>query len=224
MKYIRSGAAAIILAGASATAQAELSGNIGWDSEYVFRGVPQSDSSANGGIDFETGIGDSDLGFYVGSWAADVGEGLEIDYYGGATLDVGDFSFLLGATYYDYTDDFDDTYKEINFGVDFAFLSFEAAIGEYDNFDGPTQDYRFFALTAEHNGFFATVGTFGDDFDGEFVELGYGTEIATVDVTGKWIYSNQDLLGGEKDQTLLVQVSKSFSWDQVVNAWDGITN
>ena len=35
-------------------------------SDYVFRGIPQSSSSAYGGVDFESG------GFYLGTWFADL--------------------------------------------------------------------------------------------------------------------------------------------------------
>jgi uncharacterized protein (TIGR02001 family) len=224
MKKLWNAVAVVALAGASMSAQAEVTGNVGWDSEYIFRGVPQSDSSASGGVDWATDEEDSGLGLYVGTWAADVDEGLEIDYYGGVTATVGDFDFLLGATYYDYTDDFDDTYKEINLGADWKFLSFAAAVGEYDNFDGPTQDYQYYEVTAEHNGFFATVGSFQDDFDGEYIKAGYGTQIVGIDVTGYYVYSNKDLLGPEtgSDQSIVVQVNKSFSFQQVVDAWNGI--
>jgi hypothetical protein len=45
MKQIWRGVAAIVMTGTAMTAQAELTGNIGWDSEYIFRGISQSDSS-----------------------------------------------------------------------------------------------------------------------------------------------------------------------------------
>ncbi len=227
MKLLNSGAVALILALTAVNAQAEVSANIGWDSEYIFRGISQSDSSVNGGVDWDATIGDSKVGYYVGTWAADVDEGLEIDYYGGFTADLGDLDLKLGYTYYDYTDDFDDTYQEINLGADWEFLSLAAAIGEYDNFDGPDQDYQYYEVTAEHNGFFATVGSFHDDFDGEYVKVGYGAQIVGVDVTASYIYSSSDLVdpdgtGDGSDQWLILQVNKSFSGEQIANAWRGL--
>lgn len=44
----------------SATANAEWSGNIGWTSDYYYRGIFQASSSASGGIDY------SKNGFYAG--------------------------------------------------------------------------------------------------------------------------------------------------------------
>ena len=83
----------------------DMSANIGYNSQYIYRGIPQSKSSAFGGFD----IGAN--GFYGGVWAADVDDGIEIDYYGGYGFDVGDFNFGVGGTIYTYTGDFDDTYK-----------------------------------------------------------------------------------------------------------------
>ena len=106
----------------------DLSANIGYSSEYIYRGIPQKSSSAFGGFDLETG------GFYAGTWGADVGDGIEIDYYGGYGFEVGDFNFGVGGTVYTYTGDFDDTYKEVNLSAGWKWLTFDAAIGEYDNF------------------------------------------------------------------------------------------
>ena len=52
--------------------------NIGWSSDYIFRGIFQNSSSAYAGVDYTT-----DSGFYVGNWDADVGLGLENDLYFG---------------------------------------------------------------------------------------------------------------------------------------------
>jgi len=207
---LKIGLGAVILA-ASAAANAQASANIGWASEYHFRGILQKVSSANGGLDYESS------GFYVGTWAADVGDGLEVDGYFGYGTDVGDFSLSVGYTGYFYTGDFDDTYQEINLGGAFAGLSLDVAIGRYDNFDGPTQDYIFTALTFEQNGFYGTYGTFSQDFDGDYLELGYGRTIAEIDFGIVLILANSDLLGDingdgipDDDESLLFTIGKSF--------------
>ena len=200
------------LAITSTTASAvDLSANLGFSSEYIYRGIPQKTSSAFGGLDLEAG------GFYAGTWAADVGDGIEIDYYGGYGFSVGDFSFSVGGTYYDYTGDFDDVYQEVNLSAGWKWFTVDAAIGEYENFDGPTLDYEFYSVTAELNGFHGTIGTFEEDFDGTYYEAGYGDTL-TVQETDLFdyaiaiIHSDSTLLGGSSDTNLTFTLSKSFSF------------
>ena len=191
---------------ASATASADWSANIGWASEYHFRGIFQKNSSASGGVDFEQN------GFYVGTWAADVGDGLEVDGYFGYGGEFEDFGYSIGFTGYYYTGDFDDTYQEINLGGSYGPLAVDVAVGEYENFDGPTQDYTFASVTLEGNGFYGTFGTFSQDFDGDYLELGYGTTFSEVDLGIALILANDDLIGDE-DETLVFTIGTSFDLD-----------
>ena len=200
MKFVKTGLALTLLA---STAQADLSANLGYASEYHYRGILQKNSSASGGLDYEQG------GFYVGTWAADVGDGLEVDGYFGYGTDVGDVSLSVGFTGYYYTGDFDDTYQEINLGAGFGLLSLDVAIGEYDNFTGPTLDYSYYALSIEKDGFSATLGSFAQDFDGDYLQLGYDTTISEIDFGVALIFANDDLVG-DKEESLIFTVGKSF--------------
>lgn len=184
-------------------AQAEWSANLGFASEYYYRGIFQESTSANGGIDFQKG------GFYAGTWAADVGDGLEVDGYFGYGTTVGEVDLSVGYTGYFYTGDFDDTYQEINLGAGFGIFSVDVAVGEYDNFDGPTLDYMYYALTAEKNGFYGKFAGFSRDFEGEYVELGYGTAVSDIDLGVSLIFSNEDLIG-EDDEAIVFTVGKAF--------------
>lgn len=188
---------------ATGIAQADVSVNLGYASEYHYRGILQKNSSANGGIDYSSG------GFYVGSWAADVGDGLEVDLYGGYGADVGDVSLSIGFTGYYYTGDFDDTYQEINLGAGFGLLSLDVAIGEYDNFDGPTADYTYYALTLEKNGFYGKYAGFSQDFEGEYFEFGYGASVAEIDFGIALILANDDLVG-DAEESIVFTIGKSF--------------
>jgi uncharacterized protein (TIGR02001 family) len=188
---------------ASGIANADWSANAGYASEYHFRGILQKTSSASGGLDFEAG------GFYAGTWAADVGDGLEVDGYFGYGAEVGDLGLSVGYTGYFYTGDFDDTYQEINLGASFGILSVDVAIGEWDAFEGDTQDYTYYAITLENNGFYGTYGGFSQDFEGEYLELGYGTTIAEIDFGVALILANDDLVG-EDDESLIFTIGKSF--------------
>ncbi len=196
-----------LLAGTAGAQAAEWSANIGWASDYYFRGILQKSSSASGGIDF------GHNGFYAGVWAADVGEltgdGLEIDGYFGYTGEVGNFNYGVGYTGYYYTGDFDDTYHEINLSAAWKFITFDAAIGEYNNFGLADQNYQFYSLTLEHNGFYGKYGTFDDEFDGAYFEAGYGTRIADFDVTFYGLYSDENPIG-EATEALVFTIGKTF--------------
>lgn len=185
------------------TANADWSANLGYASEYHYRGILQKNSSASGGVDYENG------GFYAGLWTADVGDGLEVDLYGGYGADVGAVSLSAGFTGYYYTGDFDDTYQEINLGAAVGGLTLDVAVGQYDNFAGPTQDYTYYALTYEAQGFYGKLGGFAQDFEGEYVELGYGTTVAEIDLGLALIFANSDLVG-DAEESLVFTVGKSF--------------
>ena len=193
---------------ASAAANAGWSANIGWESDYYFRGIFQKSSSAQGGIDFDYN------GFYVGTWAADVGggvtgDGLEIDYYLGYGGEAGDFSYGVGYTAYTYTGDFDDTYQEINLSAGFSFVTLDIALGEYENFGGPTLDYEFYSVTAEYKGFWGQYGTFDNDFDGDYWQVGYGTTISEIDFGLSLLYSDETLVG-TSEEALIFSIGKTF--------------
>ncbi len=212
-------AAALLLSGAGfsgiANAQ-EVSYNIGYASEYYYRGLLQKESSGSAGIDFTSG------GFYVGGWTADVGDGLEVDGYFGYNIETdAGFTAGIGFTGYYYTGDFDDTYEEINLNFGFGMLGLEYSFGTYGNFDGPEQDYNFLAATiAGENGLYGTVGTFGGDFDGNYIEVGYGMTISEIDFGIAAIFSSDEFGAGngqfdadgnpDSSQAVVFTVGKSF--------------
>lgn len=190
--------AAAILAPMSGSAQeAELTAEVGWVSEYYYRGIPQKTSSASAGV--ELGLN----GLYAGTWAADVGDGAEVDLYGGYLQDFGEVTLGVGGTGYFYTGDFDDTYLEGNLFAGVGPIGVEFSLGRWEAFDQPTEDYTFLAVTGEHEGAYATVGTFGGDFSGSYGEVGYGFAVSDVDLTISWVWSDDELSGrGTSDNTL----------------------
>ncbi len=202
---IRKSAFVAITLFAGGTAQAEVSANLGFASDYYYRGIFQAASSANGGVDYEGG------GFYAGTWAADVNDGLEVDGYFGYGGEVADFSYSVGYTGYFYTGDFDDTYQEINLGGSYGLVTFDAAFGEYANFDGPTLDYGYYAFTIEKNGFYGKYAGFSEDFSGKYFEAGYSTTVANIDLGVTLLFNDKDLSGdGESDEAIIFTISKTF--------------
>lgn len=109
-KLIGAFSAAMLGAGAlAAPAAAEerkwtFSFNVAGTSDYVFRGVSQTDEQPafQAGVDVGYGI------FYLGAWGSGVdenfvgGSSAEIDFYGGVTPSAGIFDFDFGFIYYWY--------------------------------------------------------------------------------------------------------------------------
>ena len=180
---------------APAVSMAQLSGNVGYVSDYIYRGIYQEDSSASAGLDYE-----HESGMYVGTWAADVGDGLEYDLYFGTGGDLADtgFSWSAGFTGYYYTNDWDNTYQEINLGLGYGAFSLDVALGDYDA-SPASQDYSFTSLGYDFgNGIYASVGAHGGDVaDGEVLEVGYGFDFMGLDLSVALIAVGGDLAGSQ---------------------------
>ncbi len=107
----------------AATPEHNVTGNIGLFSQYIFRGLTQTDRepALQGGFDYA-----HSSGFYAGTWASNIsflkenastpfagagtgtmgtyhrGGSLEWDFYGGYKGTLGDFGYDIGALYYYY--------------------------------------------------------------------------------------------------------------------------
>lgn len=114
-----------VLLGNLSLAQAELSANVGVTSNYLWRGVSQTDDgpAVSGGIDWS-----HDSGFYLGTWASNIdwgqGAGAEVDFYGGYGFDLGEAGLDVGAIYYYYpASDYDDSdFLELYLNASWKFL------------------------------------------------------------------------------------------------------
>jgi len=176
-----------------------LSFNIGFVSEYWYRGVHQSDSSVSFGADYENG------GFYAGTWWADVGKGgdgsanggLEHDYYAGYGFSAMGMDMYAGFTGYYYTDNFDSDYEEFNLGAAMGPIAIDFADGNYDGSSVTDTGYTYtsIALDLAMIGLpmTLTAGYWGGDssLKGNVYTLDYGTTVSGVDV-GLQIGRNDD--------------------------------
>ena len=163
--------------------------NVGFMSEYWYRGVFQEKSAVSFGADAEVGS------FYMGTWMADVAEGIEMDVYAGFNFEMMGFPMYLGATGYYYSDNFDGDYEEMNTGIDLGFASIDYAFaGTFEALTtGVESDYEHFTITVPlpMTAFDFTYGTFQDELTGHYYELSYGTVVSGVDV-GLVIGRNSD--------------------------------
>ena len=194
----------------SVAAEMSVTGNAGVLSDYIFRGIPQDSGVANGGVDLEVG------GLYLGTWIADVGEGIEQDFYTGYVQELPGGLYLgAGFTSYQYSDDFDDEYNEINVYAGWSggnlSLDLEFTDGEYNGVftelvNGDPVDkgdeYGFVAATLGYGGAYLTYGDFTDDADealGNYVEFGYSLDVSGFEVTAAIVHTDAEILQNEDD-------------------------
>ena len=221
--YLKKATAGIALLAMSSFANADghseisYSANLGFMSDYMYRGIHQSSSSAMGGFDIEYGS------FYLGTWFADLQEdgwvdgshrGFEYDVYAGFGFDVTDsISASLGYTIYRYTDKgasaFDDDYDEVNVGLGFAIsddasLAIDYAVGENTATDQSETDYDVLTISVDYMGMYALFGTWGvqeDDaskgeVDADWMEFGYSRTVGDFDLSGAFVLSEKELASG----------------------------
>jgi uncharacterized protein (TIGR02001 family) len=126
-------AAASVAMGGAAMAQDDsglkLSYNVGVASDYIFRGISNTNTNGQvfGGVDATYGIG------YAGVWTSNVDFGTsnpdqEIDVYAGVKPTVGAVSLDLGVIYYGYIkDQAPETNRETAFPGSFSYFEVKAA-------------------------------------------------------------------------------------------------
>lgn len=224
--------AIVATAALPAVSNAEVTANVGWMSDYIFRGFFQEDSSPMGGIDYS-----HESGFYAGIWGADVGSGatggngagLEYDLYLGYSGSFGESGgYTIGWTGYYYTEDnlseptvFDDQYTEVNLGISYGIFSLDYADGKAELFGSPS-DYTFTTVTiAPEKGPYYSYNTWGDESAGDFLSLGYDWSAMDLDFNVTVYYDlnagDSDAVGldknwyGTDDAAVTFSISKTFT-------------
>lgn len=216
-KLTRAGllAAAMVAAAGAASAQGELSANIGVTNDYVWRGVSQTDNgfAVQGGLDYTNG------GFYIGTWASNVDFGsdadIEVDLYGGFTGTLSDtVSFDIGVIGYIYPGEDDLNFLELKAGLGFAFDALELGTTVYydpDNKNTYLEGTASYAFTEKFSGL-ASVGNYSFDAGGDYTDWSIGAAYSfdLFDLTVK--YTDTDITGAGDiaDENFVVMISKSF--------------
>ena len=203
-----------------------VSANIAVTSNYVWRGVTQTDDSAavSGGIDYERASG-----FYAGVWSSNVdfGEtGAETDLYLGYGGGSGDFSYGVGYVYYYYSGFDDVNFGEVTVDVSWKWLS--AGVAYTANNEDANDSVGF--EEGDVFGYLSVSGDLGEDWGASATD-GYsdfdsdGTAGALesygywqVDVTKAvgdfgdftWSLIKADDESGDDDSKIVVGWSKSF--------------
>jgi len=223
MKKTLSIAIAMAVAGISPFASAEdnmgleFSANVALTSNYVFRGISESDENASvsGGFDVA-----HSSGIYAGVWGASV-EGysdasMELDYYIGWGGEVGPVGLDVGVLQYTYpghtSPDPDTTEWHVGVSKDVGIVSLGLTYYYSDDFYN-AGDNDYWDLSAEVPvGDFTLAAHYGstdrdDGTDYEDWSLGVSTELAGfgIDLT----FTDTDGLGTDEDYAFLT-VSKSL--------------
>ena len=147
---------------------ASISSNLSFTTDYIWRGMTQTDGSAmQGGFDYE-----AESGFYVGLWGSNVnfgdGNGSELDYYAGYTTKLTETIGLdVGYLVFDYPDSTPDAkFEEIYLGLTFGDLGITYSSGQ----DSAT-DYLEFSYTIGSVSF--AHGQYDDMGDNTTVSYGF---------------------------------------------------
>ena len=173
------------------TQASSMSYNMGYMSDYWYRGVFQSESAVSFGADIEVN------NFYLGTWVADVDQGIEMDVYGGYMFSILDIDSYIGATGYYYSDDFDSDYEEINTGVSYGNISYDYSIGKYKT--ATEQDYTCSVVTYTFtDNLSLSYGEWGKDLQGSVTKVNFNKTFKDIDFGVEVGKNDSDTTGIDK--------------------------
>ncbi len=132
LKLVTSAVVAAIAFTSTSTSAASLEGfsaNIGVTSDYLWRGISQTDGkpAVSGGLDYEMANG-----LYLGTWVSNVDFGdetsYELDGYFGFAGEVSSISYDLGYIYYAYPDGEDLDFGELYGSLSLSYFTLGLAV------------------------------------------------------------------------------------------------
>ncbi len=231
---------ALIIAPLSANADPaslglDVSANVGFVSQYAFRGISQSDENIalQGGFDAA-----HDSGLYAGVWGSsvDFNDGdeaqAEVDLYGGYSGSINNINYDIGVIYYAYPGadsslDYDFVEGSVAVGYDFDLFSASASFNYSPEYFADSGDAQYYAVNADvplpkdftlsgHVGHQviddgASFGIGEDDYTDWSVGLGYS--FAGFDLSLQYVDTDLDEPGECADgceERIIFGVSKSF--------------
>ena len=191
----------LLLTMISLPSYSDVSANVSFASDYIWRGMTQSDGPAiQGGFDYA-----AENGFYAGIWGSNVnfndGAGSELDYYFGYGFDAGSIGVDIGYLAYDYPKnetglDFEEIYVGLNMGD----LGLLFAMGQDGAPDYTEVSYGIGAVSLSYGQY--------DDY-GDNLGISYGFGCGSYDCVLTYSDFSDDGYGGDED-ALVFSVSASF--------------
>ena len=184
---------------------ASVSANVSIASDYIWRGMTQTDGIAvSGGFDYA-----ADGGFYAGIWGSNVnfndstgsGNGAEFDYYFGYGFEMGGVGVDLGYVSFDYPGNEDGLdFEEIVLGLSMGDLGLTFAMGQYGAPDYTEIAYAIGAVGVSYGQY--------DDYGDNFA-ISYGFTCGSYDCGIGYYDFSDDGYGGDED-ALVFSVSASL--------------
>ena len=179
-----------LFVGASAfitSAYAEISGNLGVTSNYLWRGLSQNgtEASVSGGLDYS---GD---GFYAGFWTANLSGDQEVDLYVGTELN----GFDVGIIKYCF-DGSENTEYYVGYSIAGFDLSYAADVDDSD-----------LSYTGVSYGFTITEGLDATLTYGDYEDAAYG-EYYQLDIA----YGDLTITVADRDADPEVDYAVSYGW------------
>lgn len=212
-------AAAMIAAAGTATAEGEFSGNVALSTDYVWRGVSQTngDMAISGGFDYSNGM------FYAGTWASNIDfddgsdANVELDFYGGLAGELASgISWDVGVIYYVYPDseDSDLDFVELKGALGYAFDAGLSVGGEV-YFD-PDNENLYLQATAgyafgENFSVDGSVGNYQFDGGGDYTNWSLGASTSAAGFGLDLRYWGTDIDGLEiADDRVVFTISRAL--------------
>ena len=191
----------ILLTMISLPSYSDVSANVSFASDYIWRGMTQSDGPAiQGGFDYA-----AENGFYAGIWGSNVnfndGAGSELDYYFGYGFDAGSIGVDIGYLAYDYPkNETGLDFEEIYVGLSMGDLGLLFAMGQDGAPDYTEVSYGIGAVSLSYGQY--------DDY-GDNLGISYGFGCGSYDCVLAYSDFSDDGYGGDED-ALVFSVSASF--------------
>ena len=206
MKTIKIALTSMFLILSSYASAVEISGNVALSSDYIWRGMTQTDGDValSGGFDLTT-----DMGFYAGTWASNQSlapnASMELDVYLGfagemaenMTYDVGYISIQYPGN---DAADFEEAYIAFNiYGLNILYSDGQD--------DGPSYAELAYSLDVGPGTFNISYGEYEDNGDNALV--GYDWGIGGFDI-GFYYYDYQAEAAANDDDGAYISIGRSF--------------
>ena len=185
---------------------ASVSANVSIASDYIWRGMTQTDGIAvSGGFDYA-----ADSGFYAGIWGSNVnfndstgeGNGAEFDYYFGYGFEMGGIGVDLGYVSFDYPGNNDGLdFEEIVLGLSMGDLGLTFASGVDGAPDYTEISYGFGPIGVSYGQY--------DDY-GDNIAISYGFSCGTYDCGIGYYDFSDDGYSGMDEDAVVFSVSASL--------------